>query len=346
MSNFKKYFILQPIDNQYFKNIFDKMTDTPTSQADSLWKDLLSEFDADFILFFFGKLLLDSIDISVAPEFLEQEFNDVFTGNAPTKKIADKIIKYRLKDGKIKIIILHIEFQGKFDKNFPERMFWYFMYIATKYKTTDITALVIYTGTRKPAVFDCFTMTNFGTKLSYQFNAYIVRKQKISDLITSDNPFSVAVLAALYMIKAGKNDFQRLEFKKKIVEVTLEKNFDKRKSFRLLNFVRHLMTLPKNLETEFENFTQSPKIQEKMEPDKETLILFGGRAIKEIQAEAHEQGLEKGLEKGLEEGYMKNQRVVIKNMLTQFPDWDNDKVANLANSTVEMVKLVRAELIF
>ena len=30
--------------------------------------------------------------------------------------------------------------------------------------------------------------------------------------------------------------------------------------------------------------------------DKGTLMLFGGNAIKEIQAEAHEQGLEQGLE--------------------------------------------------
>jgi hypothetical protein len=276
------------------------MEDTPISQADSLWKDLVSEFDTEFILFFFGQLLHDAIDFSVAPEFLEQEFNDVFTGNAPTKKIADKIIKYRLKNGKIKIIILHIEFQGAFDKNFPERMFWYFMYIATKYNTTDITALVIYTGTRKPAVYNCFKMSHFGTELSYKFNAYIVREQKVADLMASDNPFSVAVLAALYMIKAGKNDFQRLEFKKKMVEIALRKNFDKRKSFRLLNFVRHLMTLPEGLETEFKNFTESPKIQEKMNVDIESLRLFGGKtALDKIQKEAHEQGLEQGLEQGI-----------------------------------------------
>jgi hypothetical protein len=205
------------------------MEDTPISQADLLWKDLVTEFDAEFILFFFGKILHDSINFSVAPEFLEQEFNDVYTGNIPTKKIADKIIRYRLKNGKIKIIILHIEFQGQFDKNFPERMFWYFMYIATKYNTTDITALAIYTGSRKPKVFDCFTMSNFGTKLTYAFNSYIVRQQKISALLASDNPVSVAVLAALYMIKAGKNDFQRYEFKKRMVEVALMKNFDKQK---------------------------------------------------------------------------------------------------------------------
>jgi hypothetical protein len=156
-------------------------------------------------------------------------------------------------------------------------------------------ALVIYTGTRKPAVYNCFKMSHFGTKLTYEFNAYIVREQKVADLMASDNPFSVAVLAALYMIKAGKNDLQKLEFKKKMVEIALKKNFDKRKLFRLLNFVAHLMTLPKSLESEFKNFTQSPKIQEEMNEDiLETVMLFGGRtALDKMQQEARVQEREK-----------------------------------------------------
>jgi hypothetical protein len=126
--------------------------------------------------------------------------------------------------------------------------------------------------------------------MTYKFNAYIVRAQKVADLMASDNPFSIAVLAALYMIKAGKNDFQRLEFKKKMVEIALAKNFDKRKLFRLLNFVRHLMTLPLDLETEFKNFTESPKIQEKMdEKILETVMLFGGQtALDKIIMEERE----------------------------------------------------------
>jgi hypothetical protein len=311
------------------------MEDTPISQADLLWKDLVTEFDAEFILFFFGKILHDAIDFSVAPEFLEQEFNDVFTGNAPTKKITDKIIRYRLKNGKIKIIILHIEFQGQFDKNFPERMFWYFMYIATKYNTTDITALAIYTGSRKPAVFDCFTMSNFGTKLTYSFNAYIIRQQKVAALLASDNPVSVAVLAALYMIKAGKNDFQRYEFKKRMVEVALMKNFDKQKSFRLLNFVRHLITLPPDLQEEFQKFTHSPKIQEKMPIDKETLVLFGGRAFVEMQEEAREQGEAKGEARGREQ-----ERELTIMTIRRNKGYSADLIADLTNFHVQYVQSV------
>jgi hypothetical protein len=311
------------------------MEGTPISQADLLWKDLVTEFDTDFILFFFGKILHDSIDFSVAPVFLEQEFNDVFTGNEPTKKITDKIIRYRLKNGKIKIIILHIEFQGQFDKNFPERMFWYFMYIATMYKTTDITALAIYTGTRKPKVYNCFTMSNFGTKLTYEFNTYIIRQQKVAALLASDNPISVAVLAALYMIKAGNDDFQRYEFKKKMVEVALMKNFDKQKSFRLLNFVRHLMTLPESLETAFKEFTQSPKIEEKMPIDKETLMLFGGRAFAEIQEEGRKEGREEGRQEGREQ---EREHLIIH--FWQSTGYPVEKIADVLGFNVPYVKSV------
>jgi hypothetical protein len=69
--------------------------ETHISPQDSLWKELLTEFHSDAILFFFGRKLYNAIDFSVPPEFLEQEFNDAFAVKYPTKKIADKIIKYR-----------------------------------------------------------------------------------------------------------------------------------------------------------------------------------------------------------------------------------------------------------
>jgi predicted transposase/invertase (TIGR01784 family) len=149
--------------------------------------------------------------------------------------------------------------------------------------------------------------------LTYSFNAYIIRQQKVAALLASDNPVSVAVLAALYMIKAGKNNFQRLEFKKKVLEVAIIKKLNKQKSFRLLNFVNHLITLPKDLQEEFQNFTQSPKIQEKMPIDKETLMLFGGKAFAELQQEAIEQGIEKGIEQGIEKGAEKERMRLIMN---------------------------------
>ena len=99
------------------------------SKPDLLWKDLATEFEEDFILFFFGKKLHSSIDFSIKSEYLEQEFNETFAANEPKKKVSDKIIRYRLKNGGFKYIIVHIEFQGQSEKDFVRRMFRYFVYI-------------------------------------------------------------------------------------------------------------------------------------------------------------------------------------------------------------------------
>ena len=206
--------------------------ETPISQADLLWKDLFTEFDSEAILFFFGIKLFKSIDFSVPPEYLEQEFNTTFAANQPTKKIADKIIRYRLKNGQDKYIIIHVEFQGQSEEDFALRMYTYFVYIFIKYGNTDVTALALYTGASRPKVYNCFKVSNFGTTMTYKFNTYTVREQKEAQLLASENPFALAVLASLYMIKAGQDDFKKLEYKKKLVEISIVKNFNRAKLFR------------------------------------------------------------------------------------------------------------------
>ena len=44
--------------------------DSQRSQADLLWKDLTTEFYLDFVLFFFGQKMYDSIDTEIPPDFL------------------------------------------------------------------------------------------------------------------------------------------------------------------------------------------------------------------------------------------------------------------------------------
>ena len=273
------------------------------SQPDLLWKDLTAEFYLEFIQFFFGKKMYDLIDTSVQPEFLEQEFNETFLGNEPNKKAADKIMRFRLLNGASKFIILHIEFQGKAETNFKMRMFLYFVYIVVKYKTFDISSLVIYTGATVPRSPDRFTMKNFGTEFLLKFNIYIVKNQDENELLKSENPFALAVLASLYLIKAGRENAKKLEFKKKLTEIAVSKNYSKQKFYRLFNFVQHLITLPKVFELEFKKFTAQPKIELKMQATKEFLTdfpAFFGAAVAEIREEAvaekreeiHEEGVE------------------------------------------------------
>ena len=60
--------------------------------------------------------------------------------------------------------------------------------------------------------------------------------------------------------------------------------------------------------------------------------------------EAKKEGIDNGIEKGIEKGANQKEREVIANILAQFPNWDDEKIANLATSTLEIVRAVRTEL--
>jgi Putative transposase, YhgA-like len=226
---------------------------------DYWWKRLTTEFTPEFVQFFFSAKLYNLIDWTYPPEHLEQELTAAFTDSEAKKKITDKLIRLRLKNGRVKFIFVHIEFQGKSGKAFLRRMFWYFVYIMSKYKTTDITAVVIYTGDDVTKVYDRFELNQFGTIMSYIFNTYVVSKQSETDLMASDNPMAIAVLANLYVNQTRTELEKRAEYKKKLFELAKLKGYDRGKTERLLTFVLHLMQLPQHLEAEIKSFYRKNK---------------------------------------------------------------------------------------
>jgi hypothetical protein len=246
----------------YCKHIFrlkQPIMETLRINFDYWWKRLTTEFTPEFVQFFLSTKLYNLIDWTHPPEYLEQELTAAFTDGEAKKKIADKLIRLRLKNGKSKFIFVHIEFQGKSGKAFLRRMFWYFVYIMAKYKTTDITAVVIYTGDDVTKVYDRFEISQFGTSMRYIFNTYIVCKQNEADLLASDNPMSIAVLANLYVNKTRSEMEIRAEYKKKLLELAKSKGYDREKSKRLLTFVLHLMQLPKEMEADMKSFFKKNK---------------------------------------------------------------------------------------
>ena len=164
----------------------------------------------------------------------------------------------------------------------------------------DITALVIYTHKAKPKEYNTFKVVNFGTELTYKFNTYVIQEQDEAQLIASDNPFAIAVLAAFYLNKAGTDSQKRFEYKKKLIEIAAKKNFDRKKLARLIIFVKYLIKLPINLENDFKIFISKPKIEQGMNVTKEDLLdYYGifGKAITEIQEDSEQKVLKKVLQR-------------------------------------------------
>jgi hypothetical protein len=309
------------------------------SKQDELWKFILTTLHQQAILFYFGKKLHDEIDWSVEPESLEQEFNDAFTANEPNRRAADKIFRYRCKNGTDRFIIFHIEVQDKKEADFKQRMFEYYNFIRVKYRTFDILALAIYIGKAVPKSPDIFEMNFHGVSIRYKFIAFIIRDQVEAKLIASDNPFALVALAGLYKIKAGSNPTKRLAFKKKLLDVLLTKKYDHAIFFQLNTFVKYLIRLPKPLSNDYDTYFNNIKTSHKMvtwEIDREYIegqkSIFE-KALNEYMAEAEQKGIETGIQKGRKEGMQTGMMQTMERTILKIHNSTGMNAQQIANMT-------------
>ena len=168
--------------------------------------------------------------------------------------------------------------------------------------------MAIYTGASRPKVFNTYSLSYFGTTNTYKFNTYTVREQNEVALLKSDNPFAIAVLANLYLIKGGKDPETKLAHKKNLIEIARKKGFNRAKLLRLLNFVRYLIVLPRPQADEFKQFyDNNTKIIQKMVYELEFIEAEAGDVVAEIRQKAREEAreeFEKEREKEREDSVM------------------------------------------
>ena len=222
---------------------------------DKLWKIAVTENAPDFIAMFMPELQ-EQIDYNVEFKFLEQELQSVSVNK--TMKSADKLICVTLKSGLEKWVYIHVEFETSPRGNwFCERMFDYYFRIREQYGK-EITAIVIYTGSYVPKIYDFYEYEAFGTTLTYRFNAYIIKEQSEADLIANQNPFAIVVLANLYVLQSKNDDLKRLTLKEQIYKIAKERNYSNDKVESLILFLSELIKLPFDLETKFTEYISKP----------------------------------------------------------------------------------------
>src|SRR5699024_10656908 len=95
---------------------------------DRLFKTLIHTYFQEFMQLFFPKFHSE-IDFSLIRPLSEEMFTDVFKG---VKRQADIVLETKLR-GQDSFIIIHVEPQSTYDKNFNKRMFQYYTLLYNKY---------------------------------------------------------------------------------------------------------------------------------------------------------------------------------------------------------------------
>ena len=114
----------------------------------------------------------------------------------------------------------------------------------------------------------------------------------------------------------------------------IAKQFDRKKLSRLLIFVRHLIKLPKNFESDFKSYIAQPKMNNVMEETKESLLEYSsiyGKAINEIKEEVRQETRQVVIQEEREK--------IILNIRRKM-GFSAEQIANMTDFTIEFVQSV------
>jgi predicted transposase YdaD len=272
-------------------------------------------------------------------EFLDKELEQIFPPQNDnfSPRYVDKLVKVFMKDGKEEWILVHIEVQGYKDMLFPERMFTYYYRIFDKYNK-PITAFAIFTDDSFKLYPDKFEQSFLGTSIRYEYNTYKIVEQNEQELLNSNNPFAIVILAVKAALKSNKiNELELFQLKIDLAKTLLRKQFSKEKIRALMNFLKYHIRFDK--EKTIIKF------------DKEIELLTGKSTTMGIEEflinRATEYGEKKGLKRGIKQG--REQEAELKEYsfvktLLEGTDFSSEKIAHLVSVSLAFVEEVKKEL--
>ncbi|HEY4286961.1 MAG TPA: hypothetical protein VGN00_07665 [Puia sp.] len=292
-------------------------------KSDILWKVIMEEVFPDLLRFIFTDAD-DVYDMERGFVFLDKELAELHPQPDEDKdsRFADKLVKVYHRDGLEEWVLLHVEIQGDTNEReaFAERMYTYFYRIRDRYQK-KVSAVAIFTGQDGINMPGQYIYEYRGTRLIYEYLTLALLNYSDEELEKSNNPFAQVMLAAKIRLLEGKiSEDNLLEIKLLSASKLQEKGFDKVKIRAIFNFLRNYVLFEKpEMNSKFDKLFKQYDKNHVMD------------TIEYIKMETREEVREE--ERGL----------FVENLL-KGSDFSVEKIATLANVSVEFVNKVRGNL--
>ncbi len=243
---------------------------------DQIYKVLIQNFFKEFMELFLP-YLAERIDYSSAEFLMQEMFTDLPKGK---RKKLDLVVKIKfLGEDEEKIIIIHIEVEGKKQQGIARRMFKYFAQLYLRFEK-DIIPIVIFVDDHK---WKEDVDREYLISYDEQYLNFRYKKIKLKDLNYKQFLNSKSPLAHALMVKMDFDKKERVRLKAEVLRLILTGQIDEARQSILLNFVEECMVLKL-----FEEQTFKKLIDEK-EDYKE---------IKHMVTIYEEKGIQKGIQQG------------------------------------------------
>src|SRR3990167_9691226 len=253
---------------------------------DTPWKDILVTYFQAFMTMCHPEAA-QAINWSKGYEALDKELTSITKESEQGTRIVDKLMKVWRANGEETWVLLHIEVQGKPEPNFAERMYIYHYRLFDRYRKPIVSLAVLaddQPSWRPPD----YEHELWGCQLLFRFVKVklLDYAAQQTELMTSNNPFAVVILAHISALKTKRNEQGRFVSKLALTRSLYDKGWDKAAILNLYTFIDWVMALSETFELQY--------IQEveRFEEEKQMRYITSAERI----------GIQKGIQQGIQQG--------------------------------------------
>jgi hypothetical protein len=216
----------------------------PGADYDSPWKEALDRFFEAFMAFFFPRIHAD-IDWSRGYETLDKELQPIVRRAKRGRRYVDKLVKVWLEDGRERWILIHIEVQGRKERDFPKRICVYRHRIFDRYdhEVVSLAILVDDDPAWRPNRYE-YSRWGFHTFTEFPVVKLLDRAANYEELEADPNPFAVVVVAQLKALETRRAPGERYTWKVRLVKGLYERGMDPEDVRQLFRFIDWVLVLP------------------------------------------------------------------------------------------------------
>ncbi|QIR36892.1 transposase [Tolypothrix sp. PCC 7910] len=232
------------------------MTEQSTDY-DSPWKEIIELYFPRFLEFFFT-LAYDAIDWTRPYEFLDTELQQLEPDAEIGRRYVDKVAKVWLLDGEEAWVLVHVEVQGQYDSQFPERMYTYNYRLFDRHKQRVISLAVLADeqANWRPSSYS-YELAGCRVSLEFPIAKLLDYEQSWETLEQTTNPFGIIVMAHLKTKATQRNPESRLQWKLSLVRSLFERGYSRGDIQELFRFIDWVMVLPKELASSFKTVVRN-----------------------------------------------------------------------------------------
>jgi hypothetical protein len=220
-----------------------------TANYDQTWKEAITQYFEQFLNFFYPQLY-QQINWQKTPIALDKELEQITASAETEKRHADKLYKVWLLDNQEIWLLIHIEVQSQYDKDFPKRIYIY------NYRTFDlygqpVVSLAILGDGNKSWRPNSYQYGLGESQVKINFSIVKLLDYQWEELVQSNNIFATVVMAHLKTKATTSNLTQREQWKWNLVKPLYQKGLTKFDVVNLVKFIDKMMTLSPLLQQNF-----------------------------------------------------------------------------------------------